>query len=339
MNNALSDVPAFTASPVNTLSVIVCAYAPDRWDALKAAIGSVQDQTHPVDEIVLVVDHHCQDLYEKAVNTFSGVRVVPSRGRRSLSAARNTGVGVARGDIVAFLDDDAAADPGWAHRLLARYTDPRVVGVGGRIRPQWAGGRPAWFPPEFDWVVGCSYPGLPEETAPVRDLIGASMSFRRTELLAVGGFLGELGRVGSRSAGCEETELCLRIAARRPGAVLLYEPAAEVRHRVPAPRSSWSYFWSRCFGEGLSKALAAQHNGSGPVLATERLYLRSTIPRALARNLRRVRHPGALPTLGALSTGVCATVAGYAAGQIRFWASWSFWGPRVSVAPVTREHR
>ncbi|MEU1275166.1 glycosyltransferase family 2 protein [Streptomyces sp. NPDC005799] len=312
MNDAMP-----SSRPSVTLTVVVCAYTLERWDDLRAAVTSVRTQRNPPDEIVLVVDH-CRPLYERAARELSGVRVVPSSGPRGLSGARNTGVAVSHGDVVAFLDDDAAAEPQWTERLLAPYEDPRVVGVGGLVRPRWSTRRPVWFPPEFDWVVGCSYRGLPERTAPVRNFIGANMSFRRTELLAVGGFLDTLGRVSDRpTAGCEETDLCLRITARRPDAVLLYEPAAAVRHRVPEARTRWSYFRSRCYGEGRSKALVARYDGSGPALTSERAYLRSTIPRALVRNLRRTGRPGAVRTLGALSAGVCATGTGYLVGRLR----------------------
>ncbi|MFF7639457.1 glycosyltransferase [Streptomyces canus] len=312
MNDTMS-----TSHSGPTLSVVVCAYTMDRWDDLRVAIASVLTQNRPPDEVVLVVDH-CPDLYERASKAMPAVRVVPSRGPRGLSGARNTGVAVSHGDVIAFLDDDAAAEPEWTDRLLAHYDAPAVVGVGGLVRPRWSTARPVWFPAEFDWVVGCSYRGLPDRTAPVRNFIGANMSFRRTELLAVGGFLDSLGRVSTRpTAGCEETDLCLRITARRPDAVLLYEPAAAVRHRVPEARTRWSYFRSRCYGEGLSKALVARYDGSGPALASERAYLRSTIPRALARNLRRTGRPGAVRTLGALAAGVCATGTGYLVGWLR----------------------
>lgn len=312
MNNASP-----IASPVPTLSVVVCSYTLGRWDDLQAAIASVLAQNRPPDEVVLVVDH-CQDLYERASMAWPAVRVVPSRGPRGLSGARNTGVAVSHGDVVAFLDDDAVAEPEWTDRLLAHYGDPKVVGVGGLVTPRWPTARPVWFPPEFDWVVGCSYRGLPDRTAAVRNFIGANMSFRRTELLSVGGFLDTLGRVSTRpTAGCEETELCLRISARHPDAVLVYEPTAEVRHRVTESRTRWSYFWSRCYGEGLSKALVAWYDGSGPALSSERAYLRSTIPRAVARNLRRTGRPGAVRTLAALTTGVCATGTGYLVGWLR----------------------
>ena len=112
---------------------------------------------------------------------------------------------VARGDVVAFLDDDAEADPGWLEELLAQYDDPHVAGAGGRAMAVWPQRRPRWFPPEFDWVVGCSYTGLPETVSPVRNLIGAAMSFRRTIFDQLGSFDTEMGRLGVLPLGCEET--------------------------------------------------------------------------------------------------------------------------------------
>ncbi|MGW1490330.1 glycosyltransferase family 2 protein [Streptomyces sp. NPDC002402] len=304
-----------------SLSVVVCAYTLDRWEDIRAAIASVRAQDRPANEILLVIDH-CEELYELASTSMPGIRVIPNRERKGLSGARNTGVDAARCDVVAFLDDDAAADPDWTERMLERYDDPNVVGVGGLVRPWWGTSRPVWFPREFDWVVGCSYRGLPERSTPVRNFIGANMSFRRAEVVSAGGFRTDLGRVGTRPLGCEETELCLRIAARRPDAVLLYEPAVAVRHHVPGTRTTWAYFRSRCYAEGLSKALVARHSGSRAALASERTYLRSTIPQAFVRTLRPGR-PGALRTLAALSAGVCATVAGYVVGRIRSLSSGS----------------
>jgi glycosyltransferase involved in cell wall biosynthesis len=318
------------APPVPTLSVVICAYTLDRWEDLRAAIASVLAQDPPADEVVLVIDHN-RALQARAERDLNGVRVVPNQERRGLSGGRNTGVAVSHGDVVAFLDDDATARPGWTRRLLAPYADPRVMGVGGLVRPWWTSPRPVWFPPEFDWVVGCSYLGQPDRASPVRNFIGANMSFRRTQLLAVGGFLDALGRVGTRPvASCDETDLCLRIAARDPKAVLLYEPAAEIRHRVPETRARWAYFRYRCYVEGLSKALVARRCGTGPALASERAYLRSTIPRAFTRNLSRIGSPGALRTIGALSAGVCATATGYLVGWVR-----PLDGPRTLRHPRT----
>ncbi|MGW3990979.1 glycosyltransferase family 2 protein [Streptomyces sp. NPDC004830] len=298
-----------------TLSVVVCAYTLDRWEDLQAAIASVHAQRRPPEDVVLVVDH-CPALQRLAGRMLHGVRVLPNEQRKGLSGARNTGVAAAVGDVVAFLDDDATAHPAWAERLLAAYRDPRVAGVGGLVVPWWETDRPRWFPPEFDWVVGCSYRGLPEERAPVRNFIGANMSFRRDELLAAGGFRTDLGRVGTRPLGCEETELCLRVTARRPQAVLLHDPSAAVRHRVPAARATWSYFRSRCYAEGLSKALVARYGAGSAALSSERAYLARTLPRAVRDALRPGRPPAAR-TLLALVLGTGATALGYAVGSVR----------------------
>ncbi|MFJ9459663.1 glycosyltransferase family 2 protein [Kitasatospora sp. NPDC101447] len=308
------------------LSVIVCAYTLDRWDDLCEAIGSLHAQRQPPEEILLVVDH-CPALGRRAEAAFDGVRVLANRERQGLSGARNTGVGAARHEVVAFLDDDAAAEPDWTVRLLAPYRDPEVYGVGGLVVARWEdGSRPDWFPPEFDWVVGCSYRGLPVHRSAVRNFIGANMSFRRAEVLAVGGFRTDLGRVGTRPLGCEETEFCLRVAERHPGALLLHEPAAVVHHHVPPGRAGFSYFRSRCFAEGWSKAAVARHRGADAALSSERRYLRSTVPRAFGGCLRP--GGGGPRRAGALAAGVALTVAGYALGRAR-----AFVAPRAAREP------
>jgi O-antigen/teichoic acid export membrane protein/GT2 family glycosyltransferase len=318
---APQDGPASVAVP--SLSVVVCAFTMDRWDDVTRAIGSLHAQSHRPHEVILVIDH-CDALLRRASRAFAGtgVRVLESTEQRGLSGARNTGVRAACGEVVAFLDDDAAAEPGWAEHLLAAYQDPDVMGVGGRVRPDWEQGRPAWFPHEFDWVVGCSYRGMPTGagTARVRNFIGANMSFRRGLLTGLGGFRHDLGRVGTRPLGGEETELCIRAAHRHRDRRMLYAPAASVRHRVPAHRGTWRYFRARCYAEGLSKAAVREHGGADAALSTERGYLSSTIPAALLAPLRRGADRAGWGTVAALLLGVAATVTGYCVGRVRITA-------------------
>lgn len=299
-----------TDTPAPSLTVVICAYTLDRWSDLRAAVASVHAQHHPPAELLLVIDH-CPPLLERARARLTGTRIVPNDRRRGLSGARNTALAAARGELIAFLDDDAVAEPDWTARLLAGYRTPGVLGVGGLVRPWWRTARPGWFPPEFDWVVGCSYRGQPHRAAAVRNFIGANMSFRRAPALAAGGFRTDLGRVGKRPLGCEETELCIRLAARHPGAVLRYEPSAAVRHRVPGERATWAYFSARCYAEGRSKAAVVRHAGAGPGLASERAYLTRTLPAALLRALRH-REPA---TAAALCAGAGLTLAGYLTGR------------------------
>ncbi len=243
----------------HTLSVVVCCYSQARWDLLQLTIASVQNQMRTVDELVLVVDHN-DVLFDRLRDRVEGATVVANEGQQGLSHARNTGVAHATGDIVAFLDDDVEANPSWSHHLMRAYVDLAVLGVGGRVVPRFERERPQWMPPQLDWVIGCTYAGHRASRGPVRNFIGANMSFRRSVFDAISGFRADLGRTETGAAGCEETELCIR-AARELGGEMFYEPDAVVEHFVPATRTTRSYLRARCLAEGHSKATIAQIAG------------------------------------------------------------------------------
>lgn len=300
-----------------SFSVVVCAYTEKRWDEIVAAVASLRAQTYPPSEIIVVVDHNA-DLLARARAELDGVICVENGGRQGLSDARNAGLHASRGDIVAFLDDDAAAEPGWLALLAEGYADPAVLGVGGFAQPAWLAGRPAWFPREFDWVVGCTYLGMPTTAAAVRNMVGCNMSFRRAVFDDLGGFNAAIGRLGTKPVGCEETELCIRLAQHNPGAVILFDPRAVVHHKVPAGRGTWKYFRARCYAEGLSKAAVAGLVGSDQGLSAERRYSSVTLPKGVLTGLKagiRGDRSG-FARAGAIVAGVSIATLGYALGRL-----------------------
>ena len=107
--------------------------------------------------------------------------------------------------------------PGLARTLVAMYDDPDVLAVGGRVEPQWAAGRPSYFAQELDWIVGCTYRGMPKVAAEVRNVIGANMSFRRRGPRPGRRIQPVTGPPGHVPLGCEETELCIRAVMGAPG--------------------------------------------------------------------------------------------------------------------------
>lgn len=300
-----------------SISVVICAFTLDRQEQLQSAVNSVQRQLLAVHELIVVIDHN-PELYARIGELIPGVVVIENSGPRGLSGARNTGVAHASGEIVAFLDDDAEAEPDWLAQLARGYDAPEVVGVGGHAEPVW-NGQPDWFPPEFLWVVGCSHSGLPAQSGPVRNLIGCNMSFKRSAVMAAGGFAVQLGRIGSKPTGCEETELCIRLAQQQPGALLLYQPAARVRHHVAEYRHSLRYFLARCYAEGRSKSAVAQSVGSHQALAAERAYTLRTLPKGVLGGIRagitRPLGPGPQRAL-AILLGLGITAAGYFLGRV-----------------------
>ncbi len=301
----------------HTLSVVVCCYSEARWDLLQQTIASVQNQVRTVDQLVLVVDHN-DVLLDRLQSRTDGTTVVANRGHQGLSHACNTGVEYATGDVVAFLDDDVEASPSWSHHLMRPYVDPDVIGVGGRVVPNFERARPQWLPPELDWVIGCTYAGHRASRGPVRNFIGANMSFRRSVFDAIAGFRADLGRTETGAAGCEETELCIR-ATRELGGAMFYEPDATVHHFVPESRTTRTYLRSRCFAEGRSKATIAQIAGSARGLASEHRYLTGVLPRAVGSDIVDAvlgRRRGAWGRIRTIVEAVAITTAGYVLGRL-----------------------
>ena len=304
------------------ISVVICAYTEKRWDQVLAAVDSIRGQSLACEELVVVVDHN-QDLRTRLAAALPDVTVVENREAPGLSGARNTGIAQTRGDVVAFLDDDAVAERDWLKFFADSYSDPAVAGVGGLVLPKWETRRPAWFAEEFDWVVGCSYVGMPRDRAPVRNLIGSAASFRRDVFDLVGGFRSGIGRSAGRlPLGCEETELCIRLSQRSPESVLFFDNRAVVRHFVPANRCRYSYFLSRCYAEGLSKAAVTANVGVGDGLSAERHYTTKVLPRGVAHGMAALLRgdPSGLGRAGAIITGLTATATGYILGTLGGWA-------------------
>jgi GT2 family glycosyltransferase len=301
-----------------SVSVVLCTYTLDRWDQLVAAVESVQGQTISPHEIIVVVDHN-PELLRLARRSLPHVIIVENRERAGLSGARNGGIGISTGEVVAFIDDDAVAASDWLAQLTPGYQDAQVLGAGGAIVPMWVGGAPSWFPDEFYWVVGCTYRGLPGTPSPVRNLIGCNMSFRRKVLEDIGGFKPELGRVGKHPMGCEETELCIRIAQSWTQGLFLYHPESRVYHRVPPSRASWRYFRERCYAEGLSKAQVSRLVNSKTWLTRELTYSTLVLPRGIASGLMdgflKLR-PAGLARAGAIAAGLAFTTTGYVRGAV-----------------------
>lgn len=302
-------------------------------------IGALQAQTLRPAEIIVVVDHN-PELLVRLQESLADVTVVANAGTRGLSGARNTGVEFATSAIVAFIDDDAIPAPDLLERLTEGYEDQTVIGVGGAVEAIWEATPPAWFPPEFGWVVGCGYEGLPRTASPIRNFIGCNMSFRRDVFDTVGRFRIELGRIGSMPFGCEETEFCIRLSRAYPTAVLRFEPSAMVRHTVPIERSTWKYFRSRCYSEGRSKALVAHLRGASRGLASERSYVASTLPcgvlEAVSRRFKGDR--AGLARAGAILAGLAITVSGYVAGRLELLTTRRAAAMREAMTAVDRPH-
>ncbi len=304
------------------ISVVICAYTEERWHDLVAAVESIQRQTTSPREIILVIDHNVR-LFERARKQISGVVVIENNEPKGLSGARNSGIALSQGPLIAFLDDDAIAEPDWLERLGHCCQDPQVLGVGGIVEPLWSSKRPTWFPDEFYWVVGCTHQNPSDTPVTVRNPYGGCTCIRREVFEVVGGFRNGIGRVGSYPMGGEETELCIRAAQHWPDKVFLCVPNARIHHRISSYRVSWRYFRLRCYAEGLSKAAVTRYVGAKDSLSTERSYTCQILPRGILRGILDALLCLDLTGLlraGAIASGLMMTIAGYIVGTISHFA-------------------
>lgn len=235
-------------------TVAVCTR--DRAAHLRAALESLQTQTLPGEAFeVLVVDNGSRDGTAAVIRGF-GDRV---RGLHEpvagLSRARNLALAQARAPLIAYLDDDAVAEPGWLAALVSRFAaHPETGAVGGRTLPAFETAPPAWLHPDLllclsvvDWGEAAF------ELRPPRFMVGANMAFRTALARAQEGFRTDLGRVGRNLLSGEEQELIDRIQAA--GHPSWYEPAAVVHHHIPTTRLTRRWLLSRARGQGASDAL------------------------------------------------------------------------------------
>ncbi|MGB8277891.1 MAG: glycosyltransferase family 2 protein [Methylovirgula sp.] len=299
-------------------SVVICAYTLDRWDELVAAVASVRAQSRLPREILVVVDGN-EDLRQRAACEIESVTVVANAKALGLSGARMTGAELATAPVIAFLDDDAIADERWLEELLDAYQDARVLGAGGHIEPLWRKTPPAWFPAEFNWVVGCTYEGMQVRDGQIRNVIGANMSIRSDVLRSTGGFASKLGRRradgfrGGVAGSCEETEFCIRATGLHPGGIWVYRPKARVRHIVSEQRMTWRYFVHRCRMEGNAKGVLADLLRAKNDLGPERRYALTVLSRAVLREIGSsfAGQRGAVSRAGAICAGLAITTAAY----------------------------
>lgn len=291
----------------------------DRRATLLPLLDAVLGQAAAAGAEVVVADNGSRDGTREAL----GPLAAASGGRLSVveeptpgaTRARNAGARAARGDVIAFVDDDALPAPGWLAALLEPFADPRVGAAGGRVALRFAGAPPPWWDEALALYLAAYDLGpqpLDLGARPASDAPrGLNLAVRRNALLQVGGFNLRLGpRAGRPSVG-EESDLCLRLGAR--GWHIRYVPAAVVEHLVDPARLDPRWFFRRAFLTGWSEAMVGlAHKRARQVLGLWRWHYR-------LRAFRLPYRPRRAPTAARVRAECERREAlGYLLGLLRF---------------------
>jgi glucosyl-dolichyl phosphate glucuronosyltransferase len=277
------------------LTILVCTH--NRSGLLRGALQSLEGQSLSRERFeVLVVDNASTD------DTPAVVAECAARGRLDLrcvreaelglDAARNRGLREARGEVVAFLDDDARAEPDWAAELLKGFERHDAPILGGRVDLLWEAPRPVWLGDVLlRYLIHCDYgPQVVPVTAPPW-LYGTNVAIRRSLFRQIGLFRLDLDRKGESLMGGGDTEFFERAHAR--GHRLLYLPSLVVRHLVPASRLSRAFFRERLFYSGYTRAALGTERGAAVALRCLLFAAGSPLCAAAAVLLRAAGRPGA----------------------------------------------
>ncbi|UCH51742.1 MAG: glycosyltransferase [Chloroflexota bacterium] len=282
----------FKGRKLSSVSVVICTYNPANYLNLKDVIYSLIQQSHKVDEIIVVVDGE-QTLGDKITLEYDcrkEMKVIVTQQGVGVTRARNIGIRAATGDVIAFTDDDALADKRWIARLLATYQSTNAPAVGGKILPIWLSAEPEHLPEELYWLVGVTHAGFAEEKiTEVRDAFGPNMSFKRQVFEAVGYFNEKLGFNSHRTSYIqgEEPEFGLRVK-NKLGRGVIYDPEAIVYHKVSPSKLKMGTLIKRSFYQGYTKALIQKLFPSTESLETEKSYLRGLALRAIPRRVKTI---------------------------------------------------
>jgi glycosyltransferase involved in cell wall biosynthesis len=236
------------------VSVVICTYSEEMYEHFEDCLESIREQSYDDVEIVVVVDGNddLHDRIEAEYGDLEGLKLHCNEENVGLSASRNNALEFVTGDVVALIDDDAVADERWVEELVSVYEDGDAIAAGGKMTPIWVAGKPEFLPEEFYWLVGVTHRGFAEPGEEVRNTFGSNISFRTEVLRELGGFATEVGRQGEKNLQAHETELCARMREEF-GRGVVYNPDAEVGHKVFEWRTDKRWLLERSFWQGYSK--------------------------------------------------------------------------------------
>lgn len=232
------------------ISVLICTR--DRPEPLKDTLDSLLKVDYPHFE-VLVIDNHPSDNRTKELVAQYPFRYVlePCPG---LDWARNRGIAQSKGEIIAFIDDDATADSLWLKGIADGFAEPDTMCVTGLVLPIaletkaqelfelayggfCKGFRRFYIRPSFTWKY---------QPYSINVGTGANMAFRKTAFDKIGGFDVAFD-VGTVTGGGGDLDMFHRLI--KSGLTISYRPEALVFHRH---RESIEAFRKQLLGYGIS---------------------------------------------------------------------------------------
>ena len=261
------------------ITIAICSH--DRSDDVALCLSALASQLPGHGDELVIVDscsapHHADALRSLASAYQANLVRLETPGH---SLARNAALSAAHGEWIAYLDDDALPYPNWLASLkkVIQTGPANLAAIGGMTEPAWPEQleseqpAPKHVSPRWLFYLSCIQDTARRSVRDGAKVCGANLAFHRQRLLDVGGFRNELGRIGDRLIGGEET-LAVRLLLRNAYEVI-YDPSVRVKHRIPLERLALPWIRKRAYWEGVTETVMITATGERfpPNLAVPKL--------------------------------------------------------------------
>lgn len=257
------------------ISVIICTFNRDKY--IYATLQKVAQNAYPTDDYeIVLINNNSTDTTEELCNKFkSEYQQVQFRYfveyEQGLSFARNRGIKESKGDILAFLDDDAFVKPDYLVNIDNGFREyPEAMAFGGRIIPQFESGEiPKWLCKwTYTWLSALDRGDNVNVFCGKDFPIGANMGVRKHAIDMCGTFNVSLGRNKKNLLAGEEKDFFYRLG--QSNLKTYYFPNVVVEHVIPQSRTSSDYVARMGEGVGMSEKIRCKSIGN-KALAKRRL--------------------------------------------------------------------
>ncbi len=240
------------------ISVIVCTY--NRAKYLKTCLEHLANQKSPADRYeIVIINNNSPDnsdaIIVEFINSHQNLNIVYHiEYNQGHTYARNAGITKSSGEILSFIDDDAFPDPNFIHEIEIAFKDPKVMAIGGKIKPVYeTGKKPVWMSKYLLPLVSALDMG--NDIKPFKGTkhpIGANMAFKRAVFQKIGNFDVNLGRRGIDGLeGGDEKDLFFKL--KEYNMLIQYHPKVFVEHIIGKNRTTENYVKGLAVGVGSSE--------------------------------------------------------------------------------------
>jgi GT2 family glycosyltransferase len=259
----ISSTKSHPVAEMPLVSIIITSCSVKNFSNIVKLLSVLNKQSYSNLEVIIIVDGD-KNLFERLKTHNCGrdqnARVIFTDNMLGLSGARNLGARISRGEIIAFIDDDAIPSVDWVEKIIETFKlDPFIAAVTGPAFPLWEDKPIDWIPRELQWIIGTTVWYDEDKVCDVRHAWGMNMAFRRDIFLICNGFsiihgLKRGEREGIDRFPHEDVEFCLRLK-RKTGMRIVYNPNVKVFHKVSRRKLTVKFFAKHAYVQGFAKRM------------------------------------------------------------------------------------